>query len=160
MLRQLTFLDFNYLLFRCEAEERAESGIGAYEVPNFGPLVYCGLKGIQSVLQRVQQENDLGHPLCGNLRQGTWLIGLFLEREGLRCNELEYCHRSLPFRLYRCSNEPSPVPPPSGLSSPQCLCSPLKSASFLAPLLFWTSLLLFLFVHRRSASSKNFVTDL
>lgn len=37
---------FNYLLFRCEAEEQSQFGSGAYELPIFGKFVYCGLQGI------------------------------------------------------------------------------------------------------------------
>ncbi|KAL3124734.1 hypothetical protein niasHT_001571 [Heterodera trifolii] len=81
LLRKLSFLDFNYLLFRCESEECAESGErGAYEVPNFGKLVFCGLMGIRTVLQRIQQENDLGHPFCENIRQGVWLLDYSVAR--------------------------------------------------------------------------------
>uniref|UniRef100_A0A914HEY4 4-alpha-glucanotransferase n=1 Tax=Globodera rostochiensis TaxID=31243 RepID=A0A914HEY4_GLORO len=89
LLEQLSFLDFNYLLFRCEPEERAEfDGNAAYEVPNLGKLVFCGLMGIRTVLQRIQRENDLGHPFCENIRRGNWLfdysVARLNRRESLR----------------------------------------------------------------------------
>lgn len=31
--------------------------------------------GIISLLADIRPNNDLGHPLCANLRQGNWLIG-------------------------------------------------------------------------------------
>jgi len=31
--------------------------------------------GIISLLADIRPNNDLGHPLCVNLRQGNWLIG-------------------------------------------------------------------------------------
>lgn len=71
---------FNYLLFRCEKEEQVEHGTDAYDVPNFGKFVYCGLKGIEIVIRKIQETNDLGHPLCGNLREGTWLATYIINR--------------------------------------------------------------------------------
>lgn len=50
---------------------------GAYEIPNFGKLPYCGFLGIRQLLKNIQERHDLGHPFCENLRKGNWLIGLF-----------------------------------------------------------------------------------
>lgn len=36
--------------------------------------------GIISLLADIRPNNDLGHPLCVNLREGNWLIGNILER--------------------------------------------------------------------------------
>lgn len=33
------------------------------------------LSGVISLLADIRSNNDLGHPLCANLRQGNWLIG-------------------------------------------------------------------------------------
>lgn len=72
-LERLDLPTFAYLLFQCEAEENAKYGTGAYEIPGFGKPIYCGLQGVESLLRRIQETNDLGHPLCGNLREGNWI---------------------------------------------------------------------------------------
>lgn len=43
-LAELDLADFNALLFRCDAEERAAGGGGVYDVPGHGPLPYAGLQ--------------------------------------------------------------------------------------------------------------------
>ncbi|KAG8949849.1 hypothetical protein FRC04_008152 [Tulasnella sp. 424] len=72
----LDLVDLNVLLHRCDGEEKdATSGeIGAYNVPNSGNLVYCGLEGWMHPLRHIMKFNDLGHPLCGHLREGTWAM--------------------------------------------------------------------------------------
>ena len=40
----LNLADLNYALYTCSQEE--ESG-SVYEIPGFGPFVYCGLQGKQ-----------------------------------------------------------------------------------------------------------------
>lgn len=41
----LSLTDLNYVLYRCENEERDEGkGGGVYVVPGAGALVYCGLQ--------------------------------------------------------------------------------------------------------------------
>lgn len=72
-LKALSLLNFNSLLFTCEEEEHVNIGQGSYEIPNFGKFVYCGLQGLIPVLERIREHNDLGHPLCQNLRDGVWL---------------------------------------------------------------------------------------
>ncbi|KAJ2309119.1 bifunctional 4-alpha-glucanotransferase/amylo-alpha-1,6-glucosidase, partial [Coemansia sp. RSA 2705] len=64
----------NVALFRCDAEERDTTGDGAYTVPGVGALAYCGLQGWHAHLQHIIPQNDLGHPLCGHLRQGCWAL--------------------------------------------------------------------------------------
>ena len=40
-----TLTDLNYVLYRCDNEEKDEGkGSGVYVVPGAGPLVYCGLQ--------------------------------------------------------------------------------------------------------------------
>jgi glycogen debranching enzyme len=48
-------------------------GRGAYEVPKYGRLVYSGVAGAEYVFANIRRHNDLGHSLCANLREGTWL---------------------------------------------------------------------------------------
>lgn len=72
-LRDLDLADFNALLYRCDAEEREAGGGGVYDVPGSGALVYAGLQGAASLLADVAPADDLGHPLCDNLRAGDWL---------------------------------------------------------------------------------------
>lgn len=71
----MNLLDLNQSLYLCDQEEREAGRGGAYSIPNFGAFVYCGLQGIGSVLSKIAPYNDLGHPFCGNLRDGNWMIG-------------------------------------------------------------------------------------
>lgn len=40
----------------------------------------CLLPGLISVFADVRPKNDLGHPLCANLREGDWLIDYVCNR--------------------------------------------------------------------------------
>ncbi|MCJ1230146.1 hypothetical protein MMC12_006817 [Toensbergia leucococca] len=73
---ELSLADLNFVLYRCEGEERDSSNgrDGVYNIPNFGPLLYAGLQGWWTVLRDVIRNNDLGHPICNNLRQGDWAL--------------------------------------------------------------------------------------
>ncbi|BFY99964.1 hypothetical protein BsWGS_03004 [Bradybaena similaris] len=74
IVERLTLAELNRCLFRIDQEEKDDCyGFGTYEVPNYGRLVYCGLRGVAHVLSLIRPNNDLGHPLCGNLRDGNWL---------------------------------------------------------------------------------------
>ncbi|KAF2842970.1 glycoside hydrolase family 133 protein [Patellaria atrata CBS 101060] len=72
----LDLTDLNFVLYRCEPEERDSSkgSDGVYAIPDYGPLVYAGLQGWWSVLKPVVRGNELGHPICNHLRQGTWAL--------------------------------------------------------------------------------------
>lgn len=81
IVADLTLSDLNRVLFRADSEERAEGrNCGAYSFPRIGPLVYCGLQGLMSVLSEVRSKNDLGHPMCDNLRAGDWLMDYIVAR--------------------------------------------------------------------------------
>ncbi|KAF5292269.1 hypothetical protein FQR65_LT11232 [Abscondita terminalis] len=81
IIDNLNLSDLNRALYRCNEEERDEGkGFGAYNIPNFGSLVYCGLQGFMSLLSNIRPNNDLGHPMCGNLRDGNWMIDYVSQR--------------------------------------------------------------------------------
>jgi len=73
---KLTLTDLNCLLYRCEVEEQDLSkGLdGAYNVPGYGELTYCGLEGWLYPLRSIIRDNDLGHSLCNHLRNGYWAL--------------------------------------------------------------------------------------
>ncbi|KAE8140755.1 glycogen debranching enzyme [Aspergillus pseudotamarii] len=79
---KLSLVDLNFVLYRCEAEERDSSDgqDGVYDIPNYGPLVYAGLQGWWSVLENIIRYNELGHPLCDHLRQGQWALDYIIAR--------------------------------------------------------------------------------
>jgi glycogen debranching enzyme len=79
---ELDLTDLNFVLYRCDAEERDSSAgqDGAYAIPDFGSLVYAGLQGWWSVLEPIVRENNLGHPLCSHLRQGQWALDFIVGR--------------------------------------------------------------------------------
>lgn len=75
IISRMNLVDLNFALFQCDQEERDHGrGCGAYDIPNYGALVYCGLQGVISPLSEIAPNNDLGHPLCNNLREGNWLM--------------------------------------------------------------------------------------
>lgn len=83
----LDLVDLNVILHRADGEERdATEGVyGAYDVPGLGKNVYCGLEGWMHPLRHIMRYNDLGHPLCSHLREGSWA--------------LDYVHQRLTYQL-------------------------------------------------------------
>jgi len=83
-LEGLSLSDLNYLLFSCEAEESDRSGgkRGGYDIPGFGPLVYCGLMGVCAALdaERVARVQLATSPVVENIRAGDWLLDYFIGR--------------------------------------------------------------------------------
>lgn len=79
---ELSLVDLNFALYRCDAEERDSSDgkDGVYSIPNHGALVYAGLQGWWSVLEDIIRYNQLGHPLCDHLRQGQWALDYVVGR--------------------------------------------------------------------------------
>ncbi|XP_031629828.1 glycogen debranching enzyme [Contarinia nasturtii] len=81
IISKLDLNDLNRAIYRCDQEERDMGmGSGSYDIPDYGPLVYCGTQGFVSVLTEITPNNDLGHPFCNNLRQGNWMIDYIHER--------------------------------------------------------------------------------
>lgn len=78
IISKLDLNDLNRAIYRCDQEERdMGKGSGAYGIPGFSALVYCGTQGFVSQLCEITPTNDLGHPFCDNLRQGNWMIGMY-----------------------------------------------------------------------------------
>lgn len=76
LIAKLDLNDLNRAVYRCDNEEKdMGKGTGSYDIPGYGPLVYCGSQGFASILTEIAPNNDLGHPICNNLRQGNWMIG-------------------------------------------------------------------------------------
>ncbi|KAF9268988.1 glycoside hydrolase family 13 protein [Marasmius fiardii PR-910] len=78
----LGLVELNVVLHRAEGEERdATDGVyGVYDIPGLGKMVYCGLEGWMHPLRHIMRYNDLGHPLCEHLRQGTWALDYVHQR--------------------------------------------------------------------------------
>jgi glycogen debranching enzyme len=79
---ELDHIDLNFVLYRCEAEERdsSQGQDGCYTIPEHGALVYAGLQGWWSVLEDIVKYNELGHPLCNHLRAGQWALDFVVGR--------------------------------------------------------------------------------
>lgn len=78
----LGLVELNIVLHRADGEERdaTKGQFGVYDVPGLGQLTYCGLEGWMHPLRHIMQHNDLGHPLCEHLRQGTWALDYVHDR--------------------------------------------------------------------------------
>ena len=85
IVSNLSLVDLNFVLFRCDREEGDDIRGGAYELPIVGKMNYCGIASILFYLRHIRTNNDLGHPLCGNLRDGNWLMDYIADR--LKKNE-------------------------------------------------------------------------
>ncbi|KAJ5213991.1 hypothetical protein N7449_001160 [Penicillium cf. viridicatum] len=79
---ELSLIDLNFVLYRCEAEERdySDGQDGIYSIPKHDPMVYAGLQGWWSVLDDIIKYNQLGHPLCDHLREGQWALDYIIGR--------------------------------------------------------------------------------
>nr|CAG8486254.1 3623_t:CDS:10 [Entrophospora candida] len=81
VLKDLSLVDLNIVLYRCNSEENdVTPGNGVYNIPGYGDLTYCGLEGFMSVLREIIKKNDLGHPFCSNLREGHWALEYVISR--------------------------------------------------------------------------------
>ena len=77
---QLDAVDINYQLYTCNTEEQAYFQSSCYDLPDYGLLKYAGFAGIKNFLMQMDNDNNLGHPLCDNLRNGNWLIDYYINR--------------------------------------------------------------------------------
>lgn len=81
ILNSLSFDELNILLFRCSNEEGSENiNSNSYDIPKYGPLVYCGLQGFMNILEKERLRNNLGHPMFENLRNGDWMMSYISDR--------------------------------------------------------------------------------
>ncbi|KAJ3269829.1 hypothetical protein HDV01_000877 [Terramyces sp. JEL0728] len=79
-IEPLTSAEINIVMYRVGSEEFDTIKESEYEVPGFGKLSYCGLQGFVSALACVATSNDLGHPMCDNLRNGPWMMNYIISR--------------------------------------------------------------------------------
>lgn len=86
---ELTLDSINSVLYRAEGEEYDINGgsSGAYDIPDYGKPVYCGLQGFVSILRSIVFNNDLAHPLSNNLRAGNWALDYTVNRLDAYKNE-------------------------------------------------------------------------
>ncbi len=89
---ELDLVDLNFLLYRCEPEERdgSNGSDGVYDIPGYGKLVYAGLQGWWSLLKDIIKDNNLAHPLCQNLRDGQWALDYTVGRLERMSQEPEF----------------------------------------------------------------------
>lgn len=76
ILNELSHDELNILLYRCSPEETSEQiNSDVYTLPApVNSLVYAGLQGFVNVLERESLNNNLGHAIYDNLRQGNWML--------------------------------------------------------------------------------------
>lgn len=65
----ISLLDLTRFLYCCESEERdlTNNSRGNYHIDNV-EIAYAGIAGICIPLKKVIKNNDMGHPICDNLR--------------------------------------------------------------------------------------------
>ncbi|KAG9394468.1 Glycogen debranching enzyme [Carpediemonas membranifera] len=73
MLADCSIQDISRLLFTESQEEASIIGFSAYDVPDHGPLLFCGIESICKILDQCRERADMGHPLLSNIRNGPWL---------------------------------------------------------------------------------------
>ncbi|KAE9971343.1 hypothetical protein BLS_004479 [Venturia inaequalis] len=95
---KLNLADLNHLLYRCEPEERdaTDGKDGTYNIPGHGQLVYAGLQGWWSVLRNIVGDNNLGHPLCQHLREGTWALDYCVGRLASASKKSQWANLAAP----------------------------------------------------------------
>jgi Central domain of human glycogen debranching enzyme len=53
------------------------------------------LAGVMSILNKIRASNDLGHPLCDNLRRGDWLLDYIANRLLKHPGTMKVCSKRL-----------------------------------------------------------------
>lgn len=88
----VSLVDLNFIMYRSEPEERDTSNgkDGVYDIPGHGALVYAGLQGWWSCLRDVVRYNQLGHPICNHLREGTWAMDYIVGRLERMARNMQY----------------------------------------------------------------------
>jgi glycogen debranching enzyme len=79
LISKCSLIDLNYILYRCKNEENEL----IYTIPDYGPLVYAGLQGIESVLIKMRlltAEQMIKHPLSLHLKQENSLMIYLTQR--------------------------------------------------------------------------------
>ena len=41
---------------------------------------YAGIISLMHLIKEIKKNQDLGHPMCNNIREGDWLIKYTIER--------------------------------------------------------------------------------
>jgi glycogen debranching enzyme len=81
VIQKIDLLSLHHILFKCQQEERDEIATGGtYSVPGFTDFVFAGLCGLMFHWKTIRTVEDLGHPICHNLRSGNWLPDYITDR--------------------------------------------------------------------------------
>ncbi|KAG2011571.1 glycogen debranching enzyme [Coprinopsis cinerea AmutBmut pab1-1] len=111
-VKDLDLVDLNVILHRADVEEKdaTDGKYGAYDVPGLGKMVYCGLEGWMHPLRHVMKWNDLGHPLCAHLREGTWAFDYLWQRLDAQVGTFPNLAKPAQWLKERCERVKSKVP--------------------------------------------------
>ncbi|CAF4553443.1 unnamed protein product [Rotaria sp. Silwood2] len=75
IIKQLTLVDLERIIYRTSFEEQSDGkGFDVYNIPDYGQLIYCGIQGQISILDKIRLFNQIKHPFVNNLKQGNWLM--------------------------------------------------------------------------------------
>lgn len=82
IVNELSDDELNILLYRCSPEESSEQiNSDVYSLPApTNSLIYAGLQGFINILEHECLQNNLGHPMFDNLRQGNWMLDFISSR--------------------------------------------------------------------------------
>ena len=76
IISKFSLVDLNKILYSCPAEE----GIGSYGLGGWGNMSYCGIAGVVLCFNTVDKKDPNSHPVCHNLREGSWLMDYTADR--------------------------------------------------------------------------------